>query len=328
MPTVSPAEVRYQQGGAFKLAGRLDEALVEFEAALKADPGMAAAKYSIGTILLAKGDFERGFALYEARHEVEVFRNIKPKLPYPEWQGEDVAGREFLIWPEQGFGDQIQFARFAPMLAERGAHVTLVCAPALERLFAPLGVDVIPAKGAISFPDPDYWSMCMALAGRMGVTLETLAKSPYLRGTAAPRADRFRIGIVTQGNPIHANDHMRSLTREDKARLADLPAEVVDLSIESTGAKDFQDTADIIAGLDLVISVDTSVAHLAGAMGKPCWVLVPAFNTDWRWLQGRIDSPWYSNMTLWRQAKPGEWGRVIENVRAAVLALADAAARS
>lgn len=320
------AIAHYEQGGAHKLAGRWPQARRSFEMALKLDPGLATARYSLGAMLLAEGRLKEGFELYEARHEIAAFRNPKPSLPFPEWRGEPLQGKRLLIWPEQGFGDQIQFARFAPWLGRSGADVTLVCSPGLRRLFKGLGADVIAATGAVSFPDPDYWVMCMSIAGRMGLALEDIPGAAYMPAGASGRRldDRLRVGVATRGSVGHPHDHMRSLSGAEAKALFSLPARVVDLDPTSTGAKDFQDTADIIADLDLIVSVDTSVAHLAGAMGKPVWLLVPAFNTDWRWLRGRADSPWYPSMRLFRQAEPGRWGAVLDEVRDAVLTWAPA----
>lgn len=272
----------------------------------------------LGLLLLSLGRYREGFALVEARHALDALQ--KPKLPYPEWAGGPVAGRRILIWPEQGLGDQIQFARFAPILRDQGADVTVICWPPLQRLFADsLDVRVVAAAGEVSFPDPDGWVMACSLAARLGVTPETIPAGPYLhaaRPWPRPLPAGCKIGLMTNGNPTNGNDRNRSLSPDAAARLRALPAQVVDLSPAATGARDFADTASLMAELDLVISVDTSVAHLAGALGKPCWVLLPARGLDWRWMRERRDSPWYPSLRLYRQTTPGDWGPVVREIEA------------
>jgi len=318
------AEPHHHLGGVHLAAGRLEAAEAEYRRTLQLAPGAAATERVLATLLLSQGRFAEGFALFEARHALPAM--AKPALPVPEWRGEPVGGRRLLIWPEQGFGDQIQAARFAPVLKAQGAAVTLVCAPALARLFAgSLGVEVVAGEGAIDVPDPDLWVMSGSLAGRLGVTPQTIPAAPYLKAPAdgPPGATRggARIGLMTRGNPAYENDAHRSLPPDLGQRLRGLPGGTVELDPAATGAGDFADTAAIVEGLDLVISVDTAVAHLAGAMGKACWVLLPAEGTDWRWLRARWDSPWYPSLTLFRQ-RPGEtWASVVERVETAVAAL-------
>jgi len=301
-----------EQAGALELAER------RYRDALGCAPDAPATARLLATLLLSQGRYAEGFALFEARHEMDAY--AKPKLPFAEWMGGPVAGRSLLIWPEQGFGDQIQFARFASVLKAMGADVTLVCWPPLERLFAEsLGVRVIAARGEISFPDPDGWVMACSLAGRLGVAVETIPAAPYLRAPGAwpkPLPDGFKVGLMVAGNRANPNDGNRSLPPEAAAALRALPAQIVDLDPAATGAADFADTAAIIDQLDLVISVDTAVAHLAGALGKPCWVLLPAQGLDWRWMRERPDTPWYPTMRLYRQSRPGDWTLVLETIEA------------
>jgi tetratricopeptide (TPR) repeat protein len=328
MPAAQKAQLLHDRGGAHKVAGRLEAAEAAFRAALALDSGRADTSWALGTVLLARGRFAEGYELLKARHAVASFRRRRPDLPFAEWRGEAVAGNKILIWPEQGFGDQSQSARFGPHLQRQGADVPLLCSPALARLFERLGVRVVAASGAVSFPDPDTWVMSESVAGRLGVTPLNLPNTPYLRLPDRASGASLRIGLMTCGDPAHQNDANRSLQAADAARLADLPAEVVNLHPDHTSAADFLDTAEIIAGLDLVISVDTAVAHLAGAMGKPCWVMVPAYNTDWRWMRDRTDSPWYPSMRLFRQAASGDWTGVLAQIEDAVARLADQALRS
>lgn len=319
-------EANHQLGRILELRGRLDEAEAPYRRVLEGSPGAPSTATALGQLLLSRGLYDEGFALFEGRFGVTPER-AKPNLPYPEWRGEDVAGKRLLIWIEQGFGDQIQFARFAPILKARGADVTLLCLQPLERLFAAsLGVRVVATSGRVEFPDPDYWVMACSLAWRLGVGPHDIPAEPYLRaplpGPALPPG--FKVGLMTAGNPTHANDANRSLPAAQAERLKAMAATAIDLSPASTGARDFAETAALIAQLDLVVSVDTSVAHLAGAMGKPCWVLLPEIGVDWRWFRARTDSPWYPTARLYRQSASGDWGEVVDRVLADVRAMRDA----
>jgi hypothetical protein len=284
-------------------AGRLEEAEALAQMAVQEVPGSSDAQMALALVLLTAGRFSEGWPLYEARHI------RKPALPFPEWDGRPVS--RLLVYGEQGAGDQIMFARFAAELANRGTDVILFCHPTLERLFAQLPVSPIAMQGEVEFPDPEAWVMSNSLPGRLGVSVKNLSGAPYLR--ASPRRGAARIGIKARGNPAHHNDANRSLSQADEARLLRLPG-AISLEPEATGARDFMDTAEIIAGLDLVIAVDTSTAHLAGALGKPVWILLPFQMTDWRWLSGRWDSPWYDSAMLFRQRQSGDWSAVIHEI--------------
>jgi len=307
----SPAGRLHDEGGLHKQHGRLREAEAALRAALALAPDNAKTRHALGIVLLSQGRYAEGWPLYDARHQVPELGLLKPGLPYPEWRGEPLAGKRLLIFPEQGFGDQIMFARFAPLLRDRGAKVTLICNLLLARLFEGLGVEVIAASGAVEFADPDYWVMSGSVAGRAVAGPQEVPAEPYLFAT--PSAPGGGVGVVTQGNPKHANDANRSLFGRDAERLLALPS-ARSLALADTGAQDFADTAAIVAGLDLVVTVDTSVAHLAGAMGKPVWILIPSLMTDWRWMEGRTDSPWYPTARLYRQARPGDWSEVLDRV--------------
>jgi hypothetical protein len=288
--------------GAALEAGRVSEAEALARLAVASAPTSSDAQMALGLVLLSAGRYAEAWPHYERR------RANRPALPFREWDGRPVA--RLAVWGEQGLGDQIQFARFVPVLIDRGVDVTLLCHPGLERLFSQLGANVIPMCGPVEFPDPDAWVLGNSLPCRLGVTMETLPAAPYL--SAAPRGCGG-IGIAPAGNAGHPNDSNRSLPADAAAQLLSLPG-AIDLRPESTGARDFQDTAEIVAGLSLVISVDTSIAHLAGAMGKPCWVLLPYTNPDWRWGIGRIDSPWYPSLRLIRQPQAGDWNSVLSEI--------------
>ena len=292
-------------------AGRFDQAEAIWRTLMRLRPEDTRIQCELGRHLLREGNFTEGFALMEAR-DVELSRGVRgrPRLSFPPWRGEPVGS--LLVFGEQGLGDQIQFARFVPELIARGIDVTLVCGPPLVQLFEPLGARLVPTLAGQPIPKCDAWALSLSLPLLLGTTLETIPSAPYLPG----RSGGSGIGVATRGNPQHANDHNRSLPADAAAALMSLPG-AVSLHQEDIGSAEFATTADIIRGLELVVSVDTAVAHLAGAMGKPCILLLP-FVPDWRWLRERADTPWYPSMTLYRQPAPGDWTTVIERVRLAV----------
>jgi tetratricopeptide (TPR) repeat protein len=214
------ADVRHNRGAFYKLIGRLAQAEAELRIALDLDPKTPRIRHALGFVLLSQGRYAEGWPLYEARHETPQIGLAKPGLRYPEWRGEDLKGQSLLIFGEQGLGDQIMAARFAPWLAARGVDVTLLCNPALVRLFAGLGVRVVGMSGSVEFPTPAAWVMSGDLAGRAGITPQTIPNAPYLRGQARGAGG---VGVMARGNPTHLNDANRSLPPELAARLAALP---------------------------------------------------------------------------------------------------------
>jgi len=321
-------DAAYMRGVYLTNCGRLEEGEAALRRVIAAAPDLPNPRDALGNNLLAQGRYREGWPLYEARVEREGLNDGYPRsFAYPRWQGQDLDGKHIVIFPEQGLGDQIQFVRFVPRLEKMGAKVTLLAPPPLAELFRHnlSQIEVLTAKGSVDFPDPDYWATLADLPVRMDVQPDNLWDGAYLkppRLSDAPTRDAFRIGLMAQGNPGFANDIYRSLPSELAARLRrELPGEVVDLSPESTGAKSFADTATIIQTLDLVVSVDTAVAHLAGAMGKSCLLLLPGYGTDWRWMRDRKDSPWYGDHVLYRSEVGGDWepvvNQVVRDVRAA-----------
>ena len=306
-------------GSIYKSTGRLALAEVTLAKALQVSPNSAESRYQYGLALLGQGRYAEGLPYFESRFDLAQGGSRKPVLPFPEWRGEDPADKSILIFPEQGLGDQLQAARFAPELVRRGADVTLLCAPPLHsilnRSFAATGVRVVPGAGKVEFPDPDYWCMSDSLAGLLGVTPETALGAPYLQADprSAGHADR-RIGFAWRGNPNNPNDRHRSLPEDmAQALIASTPG-LFSLHPEDTGAKDFLETAEIIRGTTLTISVDTSIAHLSGALGHPTFVLLPYLHTAWRWMRDVDTSFWYPSATLFRQAPDSEWGPVLTAV--------------
>lgn len=259
---------------------------------------------------LAEGDYAQGLPLFEARRGAVEGQVAAPRFDCPEWTGEPVAS--LLIAPEQGLGDQIQFARYAPLLKARGTEVALVCSPALIRLFEPLGVRIVSRRAPP--PRTEAWTLMGSLPLRMGTRLETIPPPIPIR--AWPKT-RGGVGVVTRGNPGHPNDRNRSLSDEAAQALLALPG-AISLAVEDTGVRDMQETAEIVAGLDLVISADTAVAHLAASLGKPTWVLLSAIKTDWRWGRRGETTPWYPSARLFRQSAPGDWMGVMDEVKRAL----------
>jgi hypothetical protein len=285
-----------EQAKAHARNGEHEQAETALRQGLQRHPGHPVLGYALAILLLARGDYAAGWPLYENRFRLGGAR--APTLSFPPWRGEPVDS--LLVLPEQGFGDQIMFARYIPPLLAQGIRVTIVAPPALARLYRPLGAEVLEVDGGTSVPVRDAWCMIGSLPG----LFRTLPTDPWVkaRGRGAGR------GVMLRGSGRYPH---RDLSPDAVAAFQGLGTS---LSPDDTGARDFQDTAEIIAGLDLVITVDTAVAHLAGSLGNPTWLLLPT-NADWRWGRTGPTSAWYPSMRLFRQRVPGDWASVVDEVR-------------
>jgi tetratricopeptide (TPR) repeat protein len=329
------------RGNALDYLGRTDEALASFDRAIAADPQLAEAQWNKALVCLALGDFARGFAGYEWRWRRRNAEGVRD-FTQPLWRGEDLTGKTILLHAEQGFGDTIQFVRYMPMVAAKAARVILELPDSLRPLTGAMEAAAAFTRRGDPLPVFDVHCPLMSLPLAFGTTLETVpATAPYLRAPAErverlrprlPAESRPRIGLVWSGKPTHKNDHNRTIPLAALAPVLDLDnlafvslqceyrdSDVPELERRSNlmrledALTDFADTAAAISELDLVIAVDTAVAHLAGALGKPVWILLSHVH-DWRWLRSRNTSPWYPTARLFRQSAPGDWTEAIARV--------------
>jgi tetratricopeptide (TPR) repeat protein len=340
-------------GNALRDLGRPADAVAAYERALALVPESGEVRWNLAMALLLGGDYERGWVAHQARWATRRLAGHRRRFAVPQWDGADPTGRTILIHAEQGMGDVIQFCRYLPLVRARGARTILLIDGGWQSLAALLrgleGVD----QTACALEDAGRFDLhcpLLELPRLFGTTLATIpARTPYL-GVDPTRwrawherlagDGRPRIGLVWAGNRNHARDRLRTAGLQPLLPLLELPglswfglqvgdgrrdlegrrlpASFTDLGPE---LRDFADTAAVAAELDLIISVDTAVAHLAGALGRPTWVLVAAA-PDWRWLLERADSPWYPTVRLFRQPTAGGWTAVTERLCAELAALA------
>jgi tetratricopeptide (TPR) repeat protein len=330
-------------GNALRELGKHAEAETAYRQAIALHPGFAEAHWNLAQTLLQSGAMEEGWAEYDWRWHRPSFTSPRRGFPQPEWRGENIAGRRLLVHAEQGFGDAIQFVRYLPLIARQGVRVVLECQSELVRLFASVeGVEAILPFGSAS-PSFDVHIPMMSLPRVFRTTLETVpSHTPYVSVPPELReywkqqlhleTGHLKVGVAWSGSR-----HLRTLlgracpleelfplfTMRDiefvslQKGIADVDRALLcdHYGVRDAGSqvRDFADTAGVLQCLDLVISIDTSVAHLAGALNAPAWVLLPA-NADWRWLHRREDSPWYPSVRLFRQSSTGSWSEVVGEV--------------
>jgi Tfp pilus assembly protein PilF len=335
------------RGVALVADGRYAEAIAAFTRALEIDPGHAGARSNRALAYLLTGRFAEGWDEYEWRWAAG--RSTRPDIPIPDWNGEPLAGKAIYLYAEQGFGDAIMSARYAPLVAARGATVLLCVRPPMKALLSNMPGVVVGVPGDTG-PRCDYMCALFSLPRVFKTGLDSIpANVPYIHPLPErlakwlgriPQDGRLKVGLVWAGGREFKGDRYRTIAlcqldpllgdprvcyislhtelREEDATVMAAHPDIIHFGSE---LQDFADTAAVIAQLDLVIAVDTAVAHLAGAMAKPVWLLLP-FNPDFRWLLGRDDSPWYPTARLFRQPTPGDWRSVIARVREALAAQA------
>jgi hypothetical protein len=310
------------------------------------------ASFNLSNLLLRQGRFEEGWSRLEARN---LCVSQVAGLSMPRWRGEPLDGQSILVVYEAGFGDVIQFCRYVTQLKSQGAaFITLLCHPPLKTLLKSLqGVDEVAGFDEVISPSGwDVWTPLLSIAHYCKTRLDTIpAKIPYLHAppdlvekwsAALPERSALRVGLVWRGNPLFENDADRSLPGLEVLAPLGAVSGVTFISLQKGEAENevcltglslikpdrplvnFAETAALVSHLDLVISVDTAVAHLAGALGKPCWLMLPEYKTDWRWLNERPDTPWYPGvMRLFRQTQMGDWTDVISEVVRSLAAFRD-----
>jgi hypothetical protein len=331
---------------------RFPEALAAFDRAIALDPDFADAYRNRGILKLLLGEFASGWVDYEHRRPKDADKRMLPSLQAPDWTGESLGGRSILVSDATGMGDAIHFVRYLPMLAERGARVSFLGNAKLFRLFSAL----VPSVRFVSSIDPnehfDFHSKLLSLPYRFGTTQANIpAKVPYLQAEPALvekwgsrlAGGGFKVGICWRGNPSRTIDAGRSIPLAGFEALARIPGlrlislqkrigleELDDLpasmQVETlgddfdVGSDAFVDSAAVLQHLDLMISSDTSLAHLAGALGRPIWIALKQM-PEWRWQLGRQDSPWYPSMRLFRQSRRDDWSDVYATMARALASL-------
>jgi lipoprotein NlpI len=336
------------RGSALQRLMRLGAAIECFDMAIAIDKNLAMAYWNKSTALLLTGVFDPGLNLYEWRWKTPNFGLVMRRFPQPYWLGgESLKGKTIFLHNEQGIGDCIQFCRYVKILASLGASVILETIPQLQGLFQSLdGVSELHLQGT-TLPSFDFHCSVSSLPLALNTRLETIPNSQsYLRcdprkafewASKLGKTRSKRIGLVWSGQKLHVDDHNRSISLstlvdhlpngfeyfslQKEVRDSDAKALEAHPEIRHFGDAlcDFSDTAALCALMDVVISIDTSVAHLSGALGRPTWILLPHM-PDWRWLLNRNDTPWYPTATLYRQDSAGEWGPTLEKINAELLA--------
>ena len=337
------ADAYFNLGNSLREQGKLEESTHALRKAIQLQPDYADAHFNLAVLLLLQGDFVEGWEKYEWRWNSSL-KSQKRDFKRPLWDGSALDGKSILIYAEQGFGDSIQFVRYIDLFPDADSSIIVACEPELKSLFKGIDrIDTLVTKGE-DIPNFDFHVPIVSLPYIFNTTLDTIpARIPYLypKPTADSvfhlgGSDDLKVGIVWAGSPTHINDSNRSVSLKDFKCLLDVEGcqffslqvgeRSVDIRqygynymIKDLGKQltDFHHTALAILQLDLVISVDTAVAHLAGSLGKPVWTLLP-FIPDWRWMLSRSDTPWYPSMTLFRQKERGDWYSVFQEIRLAL----------
>jgi tetratricopeptide (TPR) repeat protein len=351
------AEAYCNKGGALRDLNKLEEALKAYDQAITLAPEFSEAYFNKGLSVLLMGRFGEGWQLYERRKKYAppfIDQANKHKL----WSGQDVRGKTLVLYAEQGLGDTIQFCRYAKLAEAKGANVIIAAPANLSRLLTSLSSTIRVANLQGPVPAFDYYAPLLSAPIMFGTTLENIpADVPYLRAESEVTVlwgkrigtNGFKVGICWQGNKMTADDGRRSIppryfehfaqisglrlisiqVGEGIEQLQDLAPgiEIESLGEEFNAGPDaFVDSAGVIANLDLVITADTAVAHLAGALGCPTWVVL-RHSPDWRWLLNRADTPWYPNVSLFRQPSAGDWRSVFLEMRAKLIDLTETTSR-
>jgi tetratricopeptide (TPR) repeat protein len=336
-------------GIALMSQGKLEEAATAFGNAIRIEPQSDDAQWNLSWVLLLAGDFERGWPQYEMRWRSSNFRGARRDFGRPQWDGGDLHGQRILLHAEGGIGDTVQFIRYAPLVAERGGWVIVSCQPEMVELVRSCAAVQESLASGQPLPPFDVHCPLMSLPLAFKTDLQSIpSTTPYLKADAdriaawsrrlPPDPHRPRIGLAWAGQPQNRNDRNRSIRLDqlaplsamkearffslqkgpaaDQARRPPAGMELIDYADE---LHDLADTAAMLAHLDLIVTVDTAVAHLAGALARPVWVMLP-FVPDWRWMLDRQDSPWYPTMRLFRQRRMGDWSGTIEEISRAIRA--------
>ena len=334
-------ETLYSRGRALMSLNRLNDAIADFTRILASAPTHPAANFNDAIARLTLGDMLAAWEKYEWRWQNPPLIGKRPAFSQPTWNGEGITGKTILIYGEQGMGDVIQFFRYLPLVAARARHTVAIVPRPLKALLAGMisGVEILAPDDALPPFDAQCALMSLPRVFQTGLT-NIPGLAPYISAPAdaharwdaklAPKS-ATRVGVVWAGNADHPNDRCRSISVKRLEPLLACDVELVSLQKDlrsgdatwlkkrdvrhySAEVNDFTDTAALVGLMDVVISVDTSVAHLAGAMGKETWVLLPATDVDWRWMLDREDSPWYPTARLFRQPAHGDWDSVILRV--------------
>ena len=348
---ISPdcAEAYFNCGNLHYAMRRVEDAIAMFDKSLHIKPDDQSVVFNKSLALLLSGDLRQGMQMYEARWREKNQRKVIREFKKPQWTGDQsLNGKTILLHHEQGMGDTIQFSRYARILAQSGASIILMVQDPLVGLFKNLGDDIEVIGDGLVLPEFDYHCPLLSLPNAFRTDLHSIPlnnaylssdseKIDYWKSRLGKKSE-LRIGLVWSGNSTHHNDRNRSISL--KTLLPFLPDGIQYVSLQkelpqqdksamqSTSKiihfgeelREWSQTAALCSCMDLVISVDTAVAHLSGALGKDCWVLIP-YIPDWRWMLDRSDTPWYSSLLLFRQQEAGKWYSVLDEIKARLIEL-------